>query len=195
MIFWSIIGALLFVAFVVFLSIHVGKHASVMKRKTKANKLKAKRDKLNELYHKHYCIIRGHEDDDEYLNTARKLREEIESIDKEIWHLEYGYLTGDDYTWVAPLILFFGAVIVGLVVLGFGCANKKQIEEFKYQKEIIEEAVENGTDLENISITQTIIEQNSWLVQAKADVDAFGIASFYYGLGVEDLEPIKIKRE
>jgi hypothetical protein len=195
MIFWSIIGTLLFVAFVVFLSIHVGKHASAIKRKAKINKLKAKKDKLSELYHKHYCIIRGHEDDKEYLNTSRKLREEIKSIDEEIWHLEHGYSTYDDYTWIAPLILFFGVVVVGILVLGVGCDNKKQIEEFKYQKEIIEEAVENGTDLENVSITQTIIEQNSWLAQAKADVDAFGIASFYYGLGVEDLEPIKIKRE
>lgn len=41
---------------------------------------------------------------------------------------------------------------------------------------------------------QTIIEMNTWLADAKARLETFGVFSMYYGTGVEDLEPIVIER-
>lgn len=72
---------------------------------------------------------------------------------------------------------------------------KKEIVEFEYKKEYVEEAVENGNELENISITQTIIESNDWLTKAKADLDIFGCFSKYYNSGLENIEPIAVKNK
>lgn len=71
---------------------------------------------------------------------------------------------------------------------------KREVEYFKVQSEYVEMAVENGTDLENIAITQTVIDQNEWLAYAKAHVAAWGTWSRYYGTDLENLEPIVIER-
>lgn len=71
---------------------------------------------------------------------------------------------------------------------------KKELVRFEQQSEYIAMIVENGTDLENIAISQTVIEQNEWLAGAKADIEIYGCWSGYYGLGIEELQPITIKR-
>lgn len=82
-----------------------------------------------------------------------------------------------------------------LTILIGGFATKSNIIEFEHQKEMIEQTVENGTDLENIAITQTIIEYNQWLAEAKASKEIYGIFSLYYGTDVDNMQPITIKRE
>lgn len=86
-------------------------------------------------------------------------------------------------------------LIALLMLLAKGIKTKAEIIEFEHQKEMIEQTVENGTDLENIAITQTIIEYNQWLAEAKASKEIYGIFSFYYGTDIDNMQPITIKRE
>ena len=88
----------------------------------------------------------------------------------------------------------FVSFVLLLVGIFAPVGAKKEIETFKYQKEFIEETVENGNDFENITISQTIIEQNKWLANAKAGLNTYGCFSRYWGQGIENLEPIKIER-
>ena len=95
-----------------------------------------------------------------------------------------------------------GAIICGVVCAFFValsiCAPidaKREVEYFKYQSEYVATAIENGSDLENIAITQTIIEQNEWLAKAKSGLATWGTWSMYYGSGVEELEPITIDKK
>lgn len=71
---------------------------------------------------------------------------------------------------------------------------KKEVAYFKHQKSYVESAVTNGSDLENIAITQVIIDQNEWLAHAKSRLDAWGRFSKYYGSGLEEVTPIIIER-
>lgn len=90
-----------------------------------------------------------------------------------------------------------GAIVLValLLLIAKGIKTKSEIIEFGHQKEMIEQTVENGTDLENIAITQTIIEYNQWLAKAKTNKEIYGIFSFYYGTDVDNMQPIMIKRE
>ena len=68
-----------------------------------------------------------------------------------------------------------------------------EYEEFLLTKEIVQEAYENGTEFDNISITQTIIEKNDWLTKVKVNKKTKGIWSVYYYIDVDNIEPISIK--
>lgn len=71
---------------------------------------------------------------------------------------------------------------------------RKEVSYFKHQKSYVETAVVNGSDLENMAITQVIVEQNEWLARAKSRLDTFGRFSKYYNSGLEDVTPIIIER-
>jgi hypothetical protein len=71
---------------------------------------------------------------------------------------------------------------------------KWDVAYFKEQKAYVESAVANGTDLENIAITQTIIDANTFLAEAKADLRTWGVFSGYTGTDLEELTPIMIQR-
>lgn len=100
---------------------------------------------------------------------------------------------------IASQVVF---VISLLVTFGFTLAawigpleGRRAVAYFKQQSEYVEMAVVNGDVLENVAITHTIIEQNAWLVDAKARLEAYGIFSAYYGSDLEELEPIVIERD
>ena len=103
----------------------------------------------------------------------------------------------EDYCWWSvPFVLFcVTAIIFVITVVAGTISNKAEVAAFESEKQMIEECVINGESLENISITQTIIEKNSWLATAQADLKTLGAFSWYYWSGVENLEPIQIKRE
>ena len=86
------------------------------------------------------------------------------------------------------------SLILLLVSIFLPIGVKKEVATFEYHKEFIEEAIENGKELENIAITQTVIGQNKWLADAKASLEVYGCFSKYWGQGIENLEPIKIER-
>ena len=88
---------------------------------------------------------------------------------------------------IASLILLLASIFTPV-------GAKKEVATFEYQKEFVETAIEGGNELENIAITQTIIEQNQWLSKAKASLNTYGCFSKYWGQGIENLEPIKIER-
>lgn len=87
------------------------------------------------------------------------------------------------------------ALIMLLASLCMPIGVKSEIATFNYNKQFVELAIENGDELENIAITQTVIEQNKWLAEAKADLETYGRFSQYYNSGIMELEPITINRE
>ena len=72
---------------------------------------------------------------------------------------------------------------------------QKEVNYFIAQKEYVEMAIKNGSELENVAITQIVIEQNQWLANAKASAQTYGAWSVYYGIDFSQLSPIEIKRE
>lgn len=72
-------------------------------------------------------------------------------------------------------------------------AHEKVIK-YKYDYEMVQEVVLNGKDLENIKITETILNYNNWLSKAKADKETWGNWSVYYKEDLDSLKPIVIVR-
>ena len=87
---------------------------------------------------------------------------------------------------INSVILF--VIVFACVLLLFGV--KKEINDFKYYQEMVQETYNNG-DVTDTAINIKVIELNQWLAQAKSSEELYGIFSFYDGK-LEDLEYIKI---
>ena len=85
------------------------------------------------------------------------------------------------------LSIFFLAWSIGTPI-----SVKREYKIFENKREIVEQAYLSGTALDNISITATIIEANTWLAEVKADKEMFGIWSNYYYLDLENIDPIAL---
>lgn len=90
---------------------------------------------------------------------------------------------------------------VGIALLGFlplcillPKRAHKEVAKYKYDYEMVQEVILNGTDLENIKITETVLDYNNWLSEAKADKETWGNWSVYYKEDLDSLNPIVIRR-
>ena len=135
-----------------------------------------------------YSQLDGNDDPD--YSKRRKLRDEYLKYDR----LHDKYDDKDFIGWIISIIM--GMVLLVLVPLSIFIPLEAQREAsyFSAQREYVELAVENGTDLENVAITHTIIEQNEWLACAKASKASYGVFSRYYNVNLDELEPIVIDR-
>lgn len=97
----------------------------------------------------------------------------------------------------AIMICIFGVctLIFCLVAIINPLGAKREYEVFIEQRAIIEEVIDDTDDIANAGINNVIIETNKWLAEAKASKKTYGIFSRYYGLSIEDIEPIKISTE
>lgn len=110
--------------------------------------------------------------------------------------LKYVFDPSDwDWGW-ASLIC---TTVVDLIILLPLCiilpikAHEKVIK-YRYDYEMVQEVVLNGKDLENIKITEKILEYNNWLSEAKADKETWGNLSIYYKEDLDSLKPIVVSR-
>lgn len=124
----------------------------------------------------------------------RSKRTELDDLQREEEHKESMCETCAIVGFGVSIVAGVASFILLLVSIFVPITARAEVNYFIAQKEYVELAVENGSDLENIAITQTIIEQNTWLSQAKASKCTYGVFSRYYGVDLDVCEPIVIKR-
>lgn len=101
--------------------------------------------------------------------------------------------------WVCGWVTLIAATVVDLAIFLPICiflpieAHKKVIK-YRYDYEMVQEVVLNGKDLENIKITEKILEYNNWLSEARADKETWGNWSIYYKEDLDSLKPIVVSR-
>ena len=78
---------------------------------------------------------------------------------------------------ITMFLIFF---ILSLIIICAVGANPGTILKYQNMYSMIEEVINNGTDLENIAITQTKIEFNAWLVDVKTSLERWGNWSLWY---------------
>ena len=79
-------------------------------------------------------------------------------------------LSDDQLGWLITLAVLIIPLSIGVCfAIAAPITAHSEVIKYKEKCEMIQEVVLNGNEYENISITQTIIEQNSWLSEAKAD--------------------------
>lgn len=96
--------------------------------------------------------------------------------------------------WLTPLsaCAMVISLVIGVALLGVRVGAKQECLAFEETKSMLISSVNNAENLENAGITSTIVEQNKWLANAKASVREYGVWSFYYNLGVEEMEYISL---
>lgn len=81
---------------------------------------------------------------------------------------------------VLTIIFGFITLIVAVVFLNNLFSIPSEITEFTHMREMIEQVIANGSDYDNLAISQTKIEFNSWLADAIASLERWGNWSAYY---------------
>lgn len=111
-----------------------------------------------------------------------------------IFLLVFGWRAGSDVglIGIGGIFVFIIPFIICLVLaISNPMQAKRKYRTFCYQREMIEEIIESGEDLDNVSISQTIIEANEWLAKAKASKEMYGCFSSYYKIDIENIKPIQ----
>ena len=81
---------------------------------------------------------------------------------------------------ITTIFIFAIFLILSLIIICTVGSNPGTILKYQNMYSMIEEAINNGTDLENIAITQTKIEFNTWLVDVKTSLERWGNWSLWY---------------
>lgn len=69
---------------------------------------------------------------------------------------------------------------------------KRDVIEFQYTKEMVEQTVESGSGLENLAITEKVIDMNIWLSEVKAKKEVWNNWCAYDAEDLNELTPIEI---
>ena len=80
----------------------------------------------------------------------------------------------DTTVFVIWIISIVSLILTGLTVTVCVLSNARIINEWKEVYVMIQQVVNNGSDLENVAISQTKIEYNEWLTNAIASLKTYG---------------------
>lgn len=96
--------------------------------------------------------------------------------------------------WLTPLsaCTLIISFVIGVTLFGVRAETKRECLAFEETKSMFISSVDNAENLENAGITDAVVKQNQWLVCAKTSVREYGVWSFYYNLGVEEMEYISL---
>lgn len=96
--------------------------------------------------------------------------------------------------WLVPCsaIALVFAIFIGGCAVAIRHEMIQEVATYEETRLMVTQSVENGSDMENIGITQTIIEQNHWLAEAKSSLKLYGMWSMYYDLGIENMDYIQL---
>lgn len=117
---------------------------------------------------------------EEKLKEHNKLKPKVKGVSEGIF-----------YTLIATIAVTIGILIVtGLIAIIDYFGNRKELNTWKHKYEMIQLVEENGSETENVALSQTKIEFNTWLSEAKSSLDYYGNWSGYYFIRdeVENLE-------
>lgn len=98
----------------------------------------------------------------------------------------------DGYSWAHGIGI---ALMILAVCMAIGAAVGLKSATYEYEKfvntqQVFEQVYKEENELENIKLTEEILEMNQWLIEAKASKSTYGCFSTYYYVDLDELEPI-----
>ena len=105
----------------------------------------------------------------------------------------FNRLYPDEWDWGWGTLAVAAVIALGVflpVCIFLPIKAHEEVIKYKYDYEMVQEVVLNGKDLENIKITEKILEYNNWFSEAKADKETWGNWSKYYDEDLYSLKPI-----
>ena len=96
--------------------------------------------------------------------------------------------------WLTPIsaCVMIISLLIGVALVGVRVIAKQECLVFEETKSMFVSNIANAENLENVGITGAIVEQNKLLANAKISGREYGVWSFYYDLGVEEMEYISL---
>ena len=96
--------------------------------------------------------------------------------------------------WLTPISVcaMIISFLIGMGLVGMRVEAKQECLVFEETKSMFVSNIANAVNLEYVGIYSAIVEQNKWLANAKISVREYGVWSFYYDLGVEEMEYISL---
>lgn len=112
--------------------------------------------------------------------------------------IKYGWYNLTPDSWECGWIMLSANAIIAIVIFLPICifvpiGAKQVVKEYQMNYEMIQEVIESGSDYDNISISQTIIEYNAWLTKAKTDKEMWGTWSQYVYEDLDSLNYLLLK--
>ena len=89
-------------------------------------------------------------------------------------------------------IMLIGFVVSLAVAITNPLAAKKEYSEYIRTYELVEDIYDSNQTIENVGLTNKVIELNQWLASARADKETYGNWSIYYAIDLDNLEYIKL---
>lgn len=108
----------------------------------------------------------------ERYETSLKEWEENRPLASKIFYATPKWL--DTTVFAIWIISTVSLIIIGLVVTICVLSSIQAINQWKEVYVMVQQIVNNGSDLENIAISQTKIEYNEWLTNAIANLKTYG---------------------
>ena len=118
------------------------------------------------------CNKEEYEKIKERYETSLKEWEENRPLSSKIFYATPEWLDTTIFViWIISIVLL---VIASLVVTIGVLSDAQAINQWKEVYVMVQQIVNNGSDLENIAISQTKIEYNEWLTNAIANLRTYG---------------------
>lgn len=110
----------------------------------------------------------------------------------ERWDYSSHYTAGGMAMMIIAILMCIMSGVSLLVSVIVRPITKSRYLGYLETSQMIEQVLDNGSDYENLMITDTIIEYNKGIAYAKASQKAFGIASIWYGYDLDKLEYVRV---
>lgn len=102
-----------------------------------------------------------------------------------------------EYLRYVCIAIIIAAAIVCILGMLFAIINpisaNIEYKTFIENAKNIEYVYDSGSNYDNIAISNKVIELNTWLAQARADVELFGCMSMYYTVDLDSIDYIRLR--
>lgn len=110
---------------------------------------------------------------------------------RSVWHKLYAEDWEQNFTLIAWICTAITIVML-LCAIFIPFAARSEAVYWEEFKPMAEQVIVNSDSYQSISITEKVIEYNSWLAKARASQKAWGIWSGYYHIDLSEFEYISI---
>lgn len=90
-------------------------------------------------------------------------------------------------------ISFVICMTFALVAILVPLKSKEEYNKYIETSEMVQQIYDEGHTLENVGLTQTVIELNTWLSEARANKKMYGAWSGYYNIDLDGLSYMTLK--
>lgn len=131
-------------------------------------------------------------DRDKERLTEEEYAQYLSKYKKYNWWLKFSEISLEVPAYIIGWLLIIATVILIFVSIFVPMEAAKEVAYWSEFAPMVENTMLNSDSLQDIGITEKIVEYNSWLAEARSSQGIYKNFSSYYGIDLSTLEYIKI---